>query len=210
VRGRGAKLTAAVTTEDAQATVRREANRRRAVAAMTEVVGERGYPETTVRDVLERARMSRRTFYELFDNREECFLAAYEDARGETLAWVDRAHEPGEPFPQHLNSVLTRVLEHLAARPDFARLLLVEAPAVGPPGVERHEQTMRELADRLARSRPAAAPELGQDELRLRCEASVGAVHRVVAARIVEGRTRDLPKMAPALGGLVRSLAAVS
>jgi AcrR family transcriptional regulator len=202
--------TAAVSTEDVHASVRREANRRRALAAMTEVVGERGYPETTVRDVLERARMSRRTFYELFENREHCFLAAYEHARGEALAWLDRGHEPKETFPQHLTSVLTRVLEHLAARPDFARLLLVEPPAVGPPGVERHERTMRDLAERLARSRPEAAPELGPDELRLRCEASVGAVHRVVSARIVDGRARDLPGMATDLVGLVRSLAAVS
>jgi AcrR family transcriptional regulator len=176
---------------------------------MAEAVGERGYPETTVRDVLERAGMSRRTFYELFDNREHCFLAAYEQARSEVLAWLDRAHQSDEQFPQHLTSVLTRVLEHLAARPDFARLLLVEPVAVGPSGLERHERTMRELAERLARARPAAAPGLRPEELRLRCEASVGAVHRVVAARIVEGRARDLPGLAPELVPLVRSLAAV-
>jgi hypothetical protein len=69
---------------------------------------------------------------------------------------------------------------------------------------------MRELAERLARSRPAAAPSLGPDELRLRCEASVGAVHRVVSARIVEGRARDLPGMVAELVRLVRALAAVS
>jgi AcrR family transcriptional regulator len=203
-------LTAAVTAESVHASARREANRRRALAAMTEVVGERGYPETTVRDVLERARMSRRTFYQLFDNREHCFLAAYEHARSEVLAWVDGGPGPKETFPQHLTTVLTQILEHLAARPDFARLLLVEPPAVGPSGVERHERTMRELAERLARSRPAAAPDLGPDELRLRCEASVGAVHRVVSARIVDGRARDLPGIAAELVTLVRALAAVS
>jgi hypothetical protein len=69
---------------------------------------------------------------------------------------------------------------------------------------------MREFAERLARSRPAAARGLGQDELWLRCEASVGAVHRVVAARIVEGRARDLPGLAADLVRLVRGLAAVS
>jgi AcrR family transcriptional regulator len=200
-------LAAAVSAEDRHASVRRDANRRRALAAMTEVVAERGYPETTVRDVLERARMSRRTFYELFDNREECFLAAYEEARGQTLAWMDHTPEPNDTLPQHLTSVLKRMLEHLAARPDFARLLLVEPPAVGPPGVERHEQTMRELAERLAASLRAAAPKLRPDELQLRSEASVGAVHRVVSARVVEGRTRDLPGLAAELVGVVRALA---
>jgi AcrR family transcriptional regulator len=203
-------LTAAVRPDEVRGSRRREANRRRALAAMTEVVGERGYPETTVRDVLERARMSRRTFYELFDNREHCFLAAYEDARTEALAWVDGAHQPAEPFPQHVTRVLTRVLERLAARPDFARLLLVEPVAVGASGLERHERTMRELAERLARSRPATASGLRPDELRLRCEASIGAVHRVVAARIASGRARDLPGLAAELGRLVRTLAAGS
>jgi AcrR family transcriptional regulator len=199
-----------VSADRALGALRRDANRRRALAAMAEVVGERGYPETTVRDVLERARMSRRTFYELFDNREHCFLAAYEQARDEALVRLDRGHDPDEPFPEHLTSVLTRLLEHLAARPDFARLLLVEPVAVGPSGLERHERTMRDLAERLARARPAAAPGLRPDELRLRCEASVGAVHRVIAARLVEGRARDLPGLATELGGLVRALAAVS
>jgi AcrR family transcriptional regulator len=201
-------LSTAVNPDGVRGSLRREANRRRALAAMTEVVGERGYPETTVRDVLERARMSRRTFYELFDNREHCFLAAYEQARNEALAWLDRSED--ELFPQHLASVLTRVLEHLAARPDFARLLLVEPVAVGASGVERHERTMHELAERLARSRPKAASGLRADEVRLRCEASVGAVHRVVAARIVQGRARDLPGLAGELVGVVRALAAVS
>ena len=100
------------------------------------------------------------------------------------------------------------MLEQLAARPDSARLLLVEPVAVGPSGLERHEQTMRGLAERLARSRPEGAPSLAPDELQLRCEAGVGAVHRVVSARIVEGRTRDLPQLAGELAPLLRSLTA--
>jgi AcrR family transcriptional regulator len=186
-----------------------EANRERALAAMAEAVGEQGYPETTVRDVLERARMSRRTFYELFDNREECFLATYDHARHEALAWLDDGEGEGTPGPQHLTTVLTDVLEYLATKPDFARVLVVEPVAAGPLGVARHERTMQELADRLARSSAPDGSDLGPDQLRLRCEASVGAVHRVMAARIVDGRARDLPGLASELVGLVRALAAV-
>jgi AcrR family transcriptional regulator len=202
--------TAVVSAEGVSGSLRREANRRRALEAMTEVVGEQGYPETTVGDVLERARMSRRTFYELFDNREDCFLAAYEQACREALPFLDRTQEADEPFPQHLNRVLTHFLEHLATRPHFARLLLVEPVAAGAAGLERHERTMRALAERLARSRPTVAPGIGPEELRLRCEASVGAVHRVVSSRIVEGRARDLPALAGELVLLVRALAAAA
>jgi AcrR family transcriptional regulator len=185
----------------------REANRHRAFAAMADAVGERGYPETTVRDVLERARMSRRTFYQLFDNLEACFLETYDHARSEALAWLDPEDGPDEPCPPQLTSVLADVLEYLATKPGFARVLVVEPVAAGPLGVERHEQTMREIAQRLAESSGPDGSGLGPEQLRLRCEASVGAVHRVMAARIVEGRARDLPGLASELAGLVRSLA---
>jgi AcrR family transcriptional regulator len=182
----------------------REAARRRALVAMAEAVGERGYTETTVRDVLERARMSRRTFYELFDNREQCFLAAYDQARRDLM--LELEPEPEQDGDDHVGAAIGRVLAFLAARPDRARLLVVEAISVGSPGVERHERTMGELADRLARSRAGLA-ELVDDGLRLRCEASVGALHRVVHARIVQGRTQELPALGGELAGLMGELA---
>jgi AcrR family transcriptional regulator len=151
----------------------RQSTRQRALDAMAEAIGEHGYPDTTVGDVLTRARMSRRTFYELFANREECFLATYDHARSNALAWLDG-----------------------------------EAAAAGAPGIDRHERTMAELADRLARSRRADGVQLDHDELRLRCEASIGAIHRVLAARIIAGRASDLPGLAGDLSTLVTVLAA--
>jgi hypothetical protein len=68
---------------------------------------------------------------------------------------------------------------------------------------------MRQLAERLARSQRVESTGMRPEELWIRCEASVGAVHRVVAARIVQGQARDLPGLAIELGGLVRALAAV-
>jgi AcrR family transcriptional regulator len=186
----------------------RQTTRQRALDAMAEAIGEHGYPDTTVGDVLNRARMSRRTFYELFANREECFLATYDHARSKALAWLDgeaaRAHACGRP----LTDLLADVLGYLAQRPGFARVLVVEPPAAGPLGLDRHERTMAELADWLARSRRDGGAELAPDELRLRCEASIGAIHRVLAARIVAGRASDLPALAGDLSTLVTVLAA--
>jgi AcrR family transcriptional regulator len=185
----------------------RETARRRALAAMAEAVGERGYADITVRDVLIRAHMSRRTFYELFDNREECFLAAYDDAHQTFLGQLDRARQPGEPWPEHAASVLRAVLQFLATCPDVARLLVVEAVSAGARGLERHERTMHELAERLARSFAGTQGTVTGEQLRLRCEATIGALHRVVHARIVEGRARELPQLAPQLMSVVGELA---
>lgn len=185
----------------------REAARRRALAAMAAAVGERGYTDTTVRDVLIRARMSRRTFYELFDNREQCFLAAYDAARQELLHQLDRHREPGEPWRDHARAVLASALAFLARGPDVARLLVVEPVSAGARGLERHEGTMRELADRLAASFTSSEHASAGDDLRLRCEATVGALHRVVHARIVEGRAGQLPDLTPDLMEVMGGLA---
>lgn len=147
--------------------------------------------------------MSRRTFYDLFDNRAQCFLAAYDYARRGAFASLNHHGDPDEPWADQLARTLRQILEHLAARPDYARLLVVDSMSVGPPGVERHERTMRELAELLARCHPQRK----SSRLSLRCEASVGAVHRVIHARIVEGRASELPALAPELARLVQELA---
>jgi AcrR family transcriptional regulator len=193
--------------------------RERALVAMAGAVADHGYADTTVEDVVRRARMSRRTFYDLFRNREECFLAAYDAVREGTMTRLAGAHA-GAPsrWPAHVERALTAVLEYFADRPEFARLFVVEALAAGSPGLERHERTMREFAAHLARSHPSAAAnsggpaaagragasDVGSD---LSIEATVGAVHRIVHARIVDGRAGELPALAPELTALVRSLA---
>jgi AcrR family transcriptional regulator len=167
---------------------------------MAHAVAERGCADTTVEDVVKRARMSRRTFYDLFRNREECFLAAYDAVHDDTMLRVAAAH--ASRGPAHVQAALTSVLEYFAARPELARLFIVEALAAGASGLERHERTMREFAVRLARSHAAA---MTDPDLSL--EATVGAVHRVVHARLVDGRARELPALAPQLADVVRSLA---
>ena len=67
--------------------------RRRILEAMVEVVAERGYPETRVVDIIERAGVSRKTFYELFADKEECFLAAYDHALGLLYRGTEMAFE---------------------------------------------------------------------------------------------------------------------
>jgi AcrR family transcriptional regulator len=170
-------------------------HRARAIDAIAAAVDEHGYGQTTVRHVLELSGMSRRTFYEVFENLEECFLAAYDSARDAVLARF------GTPTgPEHVEDALQAVLEHLAAHPGFARLLVVEPVVAGPRGLRRHEATMRQLTQRLAHLRTEERQD-GDDDLAF--EAGVGALHRVIQARIVQGRADELPRLAPALAALL-------
>jgi AcrR family transcriptional regulator len=180
-------------------------SRRRALWAMARAVEELGYPETTVRDVLERARMSRRTFYELFQNREECFLAAYDAALLDALDRIEEACERDGSAAPHVDEPLRELLAYLTDRPELARLLVVEPVRAGTSGLERHERTMRELAWRVVRAQPSSARE--HERVMLRAEAGVGAVHRIVQARIVDGRAGELEGLAPELSRVMRELA---
>jgi len=188
-----------------------DAHRGRAVAAMAEAVRERGYAETTVGDILRRAGMSRRTFYQLFRNREECFLAAYDAARKGAMDQLARAHSGnGLRWSGQVETALAALFEYLAAEPGLARVWLVEAPSLGPAGVERHERTMRQLAERLASLRRTGDARGANGSGTVRFEASVGAVHRVVQARLLEGRADELPDLAPDLARVVRGLVTAS
>jgi AcrR family transcriptional regulator len=187
-----------------------EAHRRRAVAAMAEVVGEQGYAGTTVGDILSRAGMSRRTFYQLFRNREECFLAAYDAALEGAMERLARAHSGnGRCWSGQVEAALEALFEYLAAEPGLARVWLVEAPSLGPAGIQRHERTMRQLAERLAVLRRAGEGSGGNGSATVRFEASVGAVHRVVQARLLDGRAGELPELARDMARLVSGLVTV-
>jgi AcrR family transcriptional regulator len=116
-------------------------------------VAEHGYAGTTVQDMLSRAQMSRRTFYQLFRNREECFLATYDAALAEAMERLALAHDGnGRRWHGQVEAALAALFEYLAAEPGLARVWLVEAPSLGAAGVERHERTMKQLPERLAGS----------------------------------------------------------
>ena len=184
-----------------------EAHRRRAVDAMAVAVAEHGYAGTTVEDVLSRARMSRRTFYQFFSNREECFLAAYDTAFEEAMGRLALAHNGnGRRLTGQVEVALAALFEYLAAEPGFARVWLVEAPSLGPAGIERHERTMRQLAERLAGLHPDRDSAGANGHAAVRFEASIGAVHRVVQARLLAGRADELPQLAPDMARVVRGL----
>jgi AcrR family transcriptional regulator len=173
---------------------------------MAEAVREHGYVGTTVEDILSRAGMSRRTFYQLFSNREECFLATYDTALEGAMGRLALAHDGnGERWARQVEAALAALFEYLASEPGLARVWLVEAPSAGAAGIERHERTMQLLAERLA-----GLPGGGNGQATTLFEASVGAVHRVVQARLLDGRAHELPRLAPHMAQVVRGLVSPS
>jgi len=133
------------------------AQRARLLEAMTLAVGEKGYAAATVADAVRGARVSRGTFYALFDSKEACFLEAYRHGIDVLVARLDAAVRatPGD-WRAKLRAAVRAYLAALDAEPRFARAHLFEIHVAGPAaGVER-DATIARFARRYRASFAAA------------------------------------------------------
>lgn len=159
---------------------------------MVEIAGCDGYPDASVGRVVERAGVSRATFYRHFVSREGCFLAAYREIAtrlGEGLRGACLARPPDERLPVALDALLSA----FAAHPAAARMLLVEAGGVSPALRVEHERTLVSFESSLttgllAGSGAPRAP-------RITACAALGAVFGVLSVRVLEGGVDALPEL---------------
>lgn len=171
--------------------------RERMLAAVAEAVAEQGYAATTVADIIARARLSRRTFYEHFSDKEECFLAAYDAVVEQLLAGVGHAYEQADGWPQKVHDGLKAFLAALAAEPAFASMCIVEVVAAGPEARGRRDAAMRVFVDFLEPGR-AEAPK-GVVVPALAGEIVVGGIYEVIYNRLLRNAANELLEMLPEL-----------
>lgn len=180
----------------------REAQRVRMLAAMVQAVAEKGYARVAVADVIERAGVSRKTFYEQFANKDECFLAAYDATVDDLLATIDDALEALAPdwLAAH-RAAVEAYLEALAASPEFAKAFLIEVLGAGPEALSRRAAVQERFAAQLrdvhrrARQDIPAIPDVPPYTF----EAAVGAVTELVTTRVLERGADTLPELAGAI-----------
>ena len=123
--------------------------RARVLAAMGEVVAEKGYAAATVTDVVRAAGVSRTTFYEQFRSKEDCFVEAYEHGVEVMLEAIRGAvRASGDGWRSQLRAGMRAYLEMLAADRRFARTYLLEIHAAGEPALDARARALRRFADR--------------------------------------------------------------
>lgn len=124
--------------------------RERLMRAVVQVVGERGWSQTRIADVVAAAAVSRRTFYEMFAGLEACFAAAVEAGFAQLMAAMDNRAETADlDFEARIRRFITAYLELLASTPGATRALHVEM-ARATEGVQAvHDRIIAELGDRL-------------------------------------------------------------
>ncbi|MBO0746719.1 MAG: TetR/AcrR family transcriptional regulator, partial [Acidimicrobiaceae bacterium] len=113
-------------------------HRERLIAGLAAAVAEKGYPATTITDITKHAAISRRTFYEHFESKQDCFLAAYDVVLGQIRERVSEAAAADSDWPNRVRDGIGALLSFLAAEPEFARLGMVESLVAGPEIAARH------------------------------------------------------------------------
>jgi AcrR family transcriptional regulator/DNA-binding MarR family transcriptional regulator len=178
--------------------------RARLIWAMVEVARERGVGQVTVADVVARSGVSRRTFYELFECRDACFLAAFDEAVERARARVLPAFDAGGVWRERVRAGLAELLGFLEDEPELGALCVVDALGAGPVALERRARVIEILIgvvdEGRAESKGTAAP------TRLTAEGVVGAVLGVLHVRLAgtEGRNgRGAPSMTALLSPLM-------
>lgn len=172
--------------------------RERLIAGLASAVAEKGYAAVTLADVTREAKVSRRVFYENFEGKEGCFLAAFEVVVAHLRELVAEAVAPEPDWPRRAIVGTRAVLGFLAAEPDLARLLLVESRGAGPAVAARFAEAVAELIPLLRMGRKERRveaerplPESTEDSV---LGSLVSLAHRKVAAGEAERLEELLPQ----------------
>src|SRR5437588_2500997 len=175
---------------------------------MAASVEQRGYAETTVADVVRVARTSRRSFYEHFQDRADCFLALFDVTNEEVLGEIAAAVDPSAPWEQQVDQALSAYLGAVVSRPALFRSFVRELPALGERGsehqlamIERFARQLVELVEQGRREQPRlGAGALGLDQAIM----IVGGVRELMVIAAQQGR--DVRELRAAIAAVANAI----
>jgi AcrR family transcriptional regulator len=173
-----------------------ETRRQQILEAMVQVVGRKGYKATSVADVIAEADVSRTTFYKHFEDKQECFLAAYDLAVERVLDAVIAGCDAEQPWLERMRAGLTTVVETFALDPELARTAIVEVAAAGADARRRHWNAITKVTEYLAEGERLAGDRELPPNIGLM---AAGAVSGLIFDELLTGRAERLPELLPDL-----------
>jgi AcrR family transcriptional regulator len=184
----------------------RASQRGRMLLGMVEAVAEKGYARTTVADVLERAHASRETFYEHFANKQDCFLAAYEESVQHLTAALRDSLDPEEEPLARFDRLLGAYLEAMAQEPELAHMFMIEVYAAGPDAWARRAAVLERFGD-VTFEVLGDAPQIRRlPDPRFAVQALVAAISALVTGKLAAGKAAELPSLRAPIMALVAAL----
>jgi AcrR family transcriptional regulator len=177
----------------------RAIQRERLIVAMLNATADLGYLETNVQDVIDRAGVSRPTFYEHFSNKEDCFLAAFDVSANRLRKKLESAaRKGGDIWRDRVRFSLETLLRLIAREPDTARTLIVEARAASAAAVRRRVELLDEFAHCLHDQAEELLP--GEDSHTVvTASGIVGGVESLLYSRLCKEELGELDSLLPSL-----------
>ena len=177
----------------------RAVQRERLIVAMLNAAADLGYLETNVQDVIDRAGVSRPTFYEHFSNKEDCFLAAF-DTSAERLRKTVRTatRNGGDVWRDRVRSGLQALLRFASHEPDTARTMVVEARAASAAAVRRRVELLDDFAQCLDSQAREMLPD-HRSNTPLTASGIVGGVESLLYSRLCKQEYDQLESLLPSL-----------
>jgi AcrR family transcriptional regulator len=177
----------------------RAIQRERLIIAMLNAAAELGYLETNVQDVIDRAGVSRPTFYEHFSNKEDCFLAAFDSSAERLRKKVhSAARKGGDVWRDRVRFALEALLRFASREPDTARTMVVEARAASSAAVRRRVELMDDFARCLQTEAEELIPE-GRVQTAVTAQGVVGGVESLLYSRLCKQEYDQLEPLLPSL-----------
>jgi AcrR family transcriptional regulator len=164
----------------------------RVLRALAAVVSEKGYPETTVADIVDRAKTSQRTFYEHFANKEDAMVAALDSGSSQMLAAALPAFRRATDWQHAVQATQEAMFSFGVQEPEYARLGAVEMYAAGNRALEQREVVTEGMEGLLA-----PGYELKPDVPPITAEAIGGALYALFYDYVKERGPERLPEMVP-------------
>jgi AcrR family transcriptional regulator len=169
--------------------------RERLLASIAEALHEHGYDSTTVSLITAHARVSKSDFYRHFSSKDDCFLAAYDDAAGRLRKQVLAACAGRADWADGVCAALSAALTFLSREPAHADLLLVEGLRAGPPICDRFQAAVQGFVPRLRDGAPT--PAIGGHSPEGIEDAVVGGVASLLSRRVLAGEAESLERFFP-------------
>jgi len=193
-----------------------QSQRARLMLGAATAVADKGYAATSVADILGHAGVSRATFYQLFDDKADCFVAAcamaadvLAEVMGHELTRIES--DPGATPIEKLDRLLGAYLGALAADPVLARVFLVEVYAAGEAAIRQRRDALERFVDLVAATYGDAPGLLGTAPgQRFAAEVLVGAVSSMVTTAVALGEVDRLPGLREPLMRLAAQLSTSS
>lgn len=187
-----------------------DSHRARLLEGFAAAVSAHGYAEVTIADIVRHAKVSKRTFYEHFDDKEQCFLATYVAATDIVLASVAAAFEASEKltWPEQLDAAIDAYVTALELHPALTRACLVEIHAAGPRALERRREVhgafakmLRSFTTRTRKKHPDVQPIT--EEM---ATAVVGGINELLVVQVERGPQNRLPTLRDTASTLMQAV----